>query len=95
MSEVGRIEQGPAVLAAATRVAERVVDAAPPRRRKRAEINWPPCVLAATPPARRRSGVGKTLLAQTIAAAIGGSFVASGNARSAPATSSAPSFPTR
>jgi MoxR-like ATPase len=77
MSEVGRIEQGPAALAAATRVADRVVGAAATTIvGKRAEIELAvACVLAGGHLLLEDvPGVGKTLLAQTLAAAIGGSF---------------------
>src|SRR5580765_2180643 len=77
MSEVGRIEQGPAVLAAATRVADRLVGAiATTIVGKPGEIELAvACVLAGGHLLLEDvPGVGKTLLAQTMAAAAGGSF---------------------
>lgn len=78
MSEVGRIDQGPAAqLAAATRVGERLVEATGTTIvGKRLEIEAAvACVLAGGHLLLEDvPGVGKTLLAQTMAAAIGGSF---------------------
>ena len=77
MSEVGRIKQGPAAMAAATRVADRLVGAiATTIVGKRPEIEAAvACVLAGGHLLLEDvPGVGKTLLAQTMAAAIGGSF---------------------
>jgi MoxR-like ATPase len=80
MSEVGRIEQGPAALAAATRVAERLVEAtATTIVGKRTEIEAAvACVLAGGHLLLEDvPGVGKTLLAQTMAAAVGARFAES------------------